>query len=110
MSSAAGWSTLLREKMSLDDLTEEQREELLAGYAQPGLAMVLSTAEGEYVIFPEGIKKFAQDHKAEAVFVDENAHVHVLREGLIKDKLMWVLLTVDPESDDIRQKKEKPNG
>jgi hypothetical protein len=82
----------------LDDLTEDQREELLHGYTEASLALVLSLAPGEYVIFPNGIRKFAADHSGEAVFIDEDQHVYVLRSGLTKDKMKWVQLTLENDA------------
>lgn len=71
--------------------------ELISGQTEPDHSLVLSTAPGEYIIFPSGIRTFAAKHAGEAVFVDEDQHVYVLRSGVAKDKMKWVQLTIDNE-------------
>jgi hypothetical protein len=82
--------------MNLADHTDDDDDEgVISGQIEPGHSLVLSTAPGEYVIFPDGVSKFASSHKGEAVFLDDGQHVYVLRAGLQKDKMKWVQLTED---------------
>jgi uncharacterized protein YvpB len=77
--------------------TEEEVDEsdYVDGFAPPGAVTILSVNPGEYVIFPNGVASFAKKYGAEAVNVDPDGSVYVLREGLTKNKLRWVDLVED---------------
>lgn len=55
------------------------------------------TGDGEYIVFPEGMKKFADTYRAEAIGIDADWDIQVLRIGPKKDQLKWVSIIVDNE-------------
>lgn len=69
--------------------------ELIHGEAEPDHSLVLTMSPGEYIIFPSGVRTFAAKHNAEAVSVDPDGHVDVLRSGIKKDQMKWVRLTLE---------------
>lgn len=91
----------------MDDLTDDYEDALPMGQAHPDLTMVLSVDRGDYIIFPEGMRKFAEKHKAEAIGVDPNGNIFVLRGGF-GGRMAWVELTIDP--DEPSKKEKKTNG
>jgi hypothetical protein len=51
--------------------------------------------DGEYIIFPEGMKKFADKYRAEAISIESDGDIMVLRTGPKKDQLRWVSLVAE---------------
>lgn len=52
-------------------------------------------ADGQYIVFPEGMKKFADKYRAEAISIEEDGDIMVLRTGPKKDQLRWVSLVAE---------------
>lgn len=90
----------------MDDLTDDYGISLPMGNADPGLPLIVSTSQGDYTIFPRGIREFAEKHNAEAVNIDADGHIWALREGL-GNKMDWVLLTIEAGP---ALKEKKTNG
>lgn len=51
--------------------------------------------DGEYIVFPEGMKKFADKYRAEAISIEADGDIMVLRAGPKKDSLRWVSLVAE---------------
>lgn len=60
--------------------------------------MVLQVAEGEYIIFPHGVKSIADRYEAEAIAVNPDGDIEVLRKGLTDSAPMaWVSVVKELE-------------
>jgi hypothetical protein len=90
----------------VDDLTEEDLNPTEGPInAVPGYPLILPTAPGEYIIFPHGIQKFADEHRGEAVAVSGDGEVEVLRAGITGDDMAWVSVVVALEEPLKKEKK-----
>lgn len=57
--------------------------------------LTLGIEEGTFLMFPQGVKAFADKHRAEAVCVNPNGDIEVLRAGLDNSLLRWVSIVDD---------------
>lgn len=81
--------------MNPENPTDEQ--EVLAGQILSEATLLLQTDEGEFIAFPDGLRKFCEELNCKALMIDAGGHIHVLRSGLSGKKMRWVLLTEEQE-------------
>lgn len=57
-----------------------------------GRDLVIFTPEGSCVVIPN-VAEFIKSNGAEALMVDANDHIHLLKNGLKKNTMAWVCQT-----------------
>lgn len=58
--------------------------------------MVFQVGEGEFIIFPNGVKSIAERYEAEAIAVNPEGEIEVLRQGFSpKDPMAWVSVVTE---------------